>query len=104
MPDLDDLTDGYIYVAYDHMRNAADNLVHQTRAIDRIVDALVAELNALSVTWIGNAADVYQGKQKTWNATVEDMKNLLLSHIGTLDDISDLYKTNDQMLGALWGG
>ncbi|MFD3944802.1 WXG100 family type VII secretion target [Streptomyces sp. NPDC058579] len=98
----ENLTDGYIYVDYAHMNNAADDLVHQTRAIARTLASLEAELNELAKTWYGSDASMYQQKQVAWNQAVTNMETMLTSHAGLLTDISGSYRYSENSLTQMW--
>ncbi|MFG2956507.1 WXG100 family type VII secretion target [Streptomyces sp. NPDC048291] len=98
----DNLTDGYIYVSYNHMSNAADDMVMQTKAIAQTLSNLEQELSELSKTWYGNDADVYRQKQAAWDGAVTNMENLLTSHSQLLSDISDSYKYSENSLSQMW--
>ncbi|MGW3496382.1 WXG100 family type VII secretion target [Streptomyces sp. NPDC001020] len=95
-------TDGQIYVAYDHMQNAADDMVHQTRAIAQTIVDLDAELTALRDSWSGADRDAYDGKQRDWDAAVKNMENLLSSHASLLTDVSGNYQYTENSLSQMW--
>jgi WXG100 family type VII secretion target len=98
----DNLTDGYIYVDYNHMNNAADDMVQQTRAIANTLSSLEAELSELVKSWYGTDADMYRTKQQAWDQAVRNMEQLLTSHAGLLTDISDGYKYSENSLSQMW--
>jgi WXG100 family type VII secretion target len=98
----DDLTDGYIYVDYAHMSNAADDMVQQTKAIATTLSSLEQELGALKKSWYGGDADVYSQKQKAWDQAVQNMELLLDSHSSLLTDISGHYKYSENSLASMW--
>ncbi|WP_405463350.1 WXG100 family type VII secretion target [Streptomyces jietaisiensis] len=98
----DNLSDGYIYVSYNHMANAADDMVMQTKAISETLSNLEAELNELSKTWYGTDADEYHRKQKAWHGAVEQMKMLLNSNGKLLQDIHDAYSHSEKSLSQMW--
>jgi WXG100 family type VII secretion target len=97
-----DFTDGYIYVDYSHMQNAADDMVQQTKAIDQTLTNLDAELNELRNMWIGDDKDVYTEKQTAWNNAVTEMERLLTSNAALLTSISEDYQYNENSLTQLW--
>ncbi|GGZ00857.1 WXG100 family type VII secretion target [Streptomyces poonensis] len=99
---MSDFTDGYIYVDYSHMSNAADDMVQQTKAIASILTNLEAELQELKNTWIGDDKEVYEQKQAAWNGAVEAMKDLLTSHSRLLTDVSENYQYSEKSLTSLW--
>jgi WXG100 family type VII secretion target len=98
----DDLSDGYIYVDYSHMGNAADDLVSQTKAIAQTISNMEAELNELKKSWIGDDKDVYNQKQTMWDNAIKAMENMLTSHSQLLDEISGSYKYNENNLSQMW--
>ncbi|SFY43053.1 WXG100 family type VII secretion target (plasmid) [Streptomyces atratus] len=98
----DNLTDGHIFVDYSHMQNAADDMVHQTKAIAATLASLEAELGELKKTWYGADADSYRDKQAAWNQAVGNMERLLTSHAGLLTDISSNYKYSENSLSQMW--
>ncbi|MFJ9031029.1 WXG100 family type VII secretion target [Streptomyces sp. NPDC102274] len=98
----DNLTDGYIYVEYNHMENAADDMVQQTRAIANTLSSLEAELGELKKTWYGSDAEVYTQKQAAWDQAVANMERLLTSHAALLSDISGNYKYSENSLSQMW--
>ncbi|MGW6460625.1 WXG100 family type VII secretion target [Streptomyces sp. NPDC055078] len=97
-----DFTDGYIYVDYTQMSNAADDLIHQTKAISTTLSSLEAELTALRNSWIGDDKDIYETKQKAWNGAVGAMENMLTKHAALLTNISDNYQYSDKSLSQMW--
>ncbi|MGW0298790.1 WXG100 family type VII secretion target [Streptomyces anthocyanicus] len=97
-----DLTDGYIYVDYNHMQNAADDMVQQTHAIARTIDSLNAELGELVKTWEGDDSEEYKKKQAAWNNAVVEMRKLLSSNAALLTEISDNYRYSENSLAQLW--
>ncbi|MGW4034160.1 WXG100 family type VII secretion target [Streptomyces sp. NPDC004838] len=97
-----DFTDGYIYVDYSQMTNAADELVHQTKRISTILVTLEAELNALRNSWVGDDKDVYAEKQKAWNGAVEAMEGILTQHANLLGRISEQYDYSSKSLTQMW--
>ncbi|MFD6425398.1 WXG100 family type VII secretion target [Streptomyces sp. NPDC060198] len=98
----DNLTDGYIYVDYNHMNNAADDMVQQTKAIANTLASLEAELNELVKSWYGDDADMYRQKQAAWDQAVKNMETLLTSHSSLLTDISDNYRYSENSLSQMW--
>ncbi|MFC8430887.1 MULTISPECIES: WXG100 family type VII secretion target [unclassified Streptomyces] len=99
---MSDLNDGYIYVDYNHMNNAADDMVQQTKAIANTLASLEAELNELVKSWYGNDADMYRQKQAAWDAAVQNMERLLTSHASLLTDISGQYQYSENQLTQMW--
>lgn len=99
---MSDLNDGYIYVDYNHMNNAADDMVQQTKAIANTLASLEAELNELVKSWYGNDADMYRQKQAAWDAAVQNMERLLTSHASLLTDISGQYQYSENQLSQMW--
>jgi WXG100 family type VII secretion target len=98
----ENFTDGYIYVDYNHMNNAADDLVTQTKAIAQTLSNLEMEISRLKQMWIGNDADTYTDKQQKWDGAVQAMEQMLTSHAALLDDISGSYKWNENNLSQMW--
>ncbi|WP_105975427.1 MULTISPECIES: WXG100 family type VII secretion target [Streptomyces] len=98
----DNLTDGYIYVDYNHMNNAADDMVQQTKAIANTLASLEAELGELVKSWYGEDANMYRQKQQAWDTAVKNMETLLTSHSSLLTDISDSYRYSENSLSQLW--
>ncbi|MFE3270745.1 WXG100 family type VII secretion target [Streptomyces sp. NPDC059215] len=98
----DNLTDGYIYVDYSHMENAADDMISQTKAIANTIASMEAELNELKKSWYGNDAQVYTQKQAAWDQAVQNMEQLLSSHASLLSDISGNYKYSENSLAQMW--
>ncbi|MEU6353675.1 WXG100 family type VII secretion target [Streptomyces sp. NPDC047072] len=99
---MSDLTDGQIYVDYNHMNNAADDMVQQTRAIANTLASLNAELNELQKTWYGDDNTAYTEKQNAWNGAVEAMEKMLTSHAALLTNISDDYRYSENQLSQMW--
>ncbi|MGN5632158.1 WXG100 family type VII secretion target [Streptomyces sp. AC154] len=97
-----DFTDGQIYVDYSHMQNAADDMVHQTKAIDSILTNLEAELQELQRTWEGDDKAVYGEKQAAWDHAVQEMKRILAENSSLLNDVSDTYQYSEKNLTSLW--
>lgn len=95
-------TDGYIHVDYDHMQNAADDMVHQTKAIAQTILDLNAELQPLMQTWSGEDKLAYGDKQQEWNAAVDGMKELLNRNAHLLTDVSDNYRYTEKSLTQMW--
>ncbi|WP_262064311.1 WXG100 family type VII secretion target [Streptomyces sp. STR69] len=98
----DNLSDGVIYVSYNHMSNAADDMVAQTKAIAQTLSNLEQELGELSKTWYGNDADTYRQKQAAWDGAVQNMETLLTSHSQLLNEISNSYKYSENSLSQMW--
>ncbi|MET7481899.1 WXG100 family type VII secretion target [Streptomyces sp. NPDC005538] len=98
----DNLSDGVIYVSYNHMSNAADDMVAQTKAIAQTLSSLEQELGELSKTWYGNDADTYRQKQAAWDGAVQNMELLLTSHSQLLNEISNSYKYSENSLSQMW--
>ncbi|MEV7080017.1 WXG100 family type VII secretion target [Streptomyces sp. NPDC093516] len=94
--------DGIIHVDYDHMQNAADDLVHQTKAIDQTLTNLDAELQALKAHWEGDDSNEYARAQNAWNEAVDEMEQLLNSHAALLTDVSGNYKYTENSLAQMW--
>jgi WXG100 family type VII secretion target len=99
---MSDLTDGFIHVEYNHVNNAADDMVQQTRAIEGTLSQLELELNELKQTWYGSDAEVYTEKQAAWDGAVVTMQQLLTSHASLLTDVSENYKYTENSLSQLW--
>jgi WXG100 family type VII secretion target len=99
---MSDFGDGYIYVDYSHVNNAADDLVSQTRAIAQTITNMEGELQQLKQSWIGADKDVYNQKQAAWDNAVKAMENMLSSHSQLLDEISGSYKYNENNLSQMW--
>ncbi|GLY86787.1 WXG100 family type VII secretion target [Actinoallomurus iriomotensis] len=98
----EDFTDGYIYVDYSHMSNAADDLVSQTKAIAQTISNMEMELSELKKSWIGDDKDVYTKKQAAWDNAIKAMENMLTQHSQLLDEISGSYKYNENNLSQMW--
>jgi WXG100 family type VII secretion target len=98
----DDYTDGYIYVDYAHMNNAADDLVSQTKAIAQTISNMEMELSQLKQMWIGNDAQAYDQKQRAWDNAIKAMEDMLTSHSQLLGEISGSYKWNENNLSQMW--
>jgi WXG100 family type VII secretion target len=98
----EDFSDGYIYVDYSHMNNAADDLVSQTKAIAQTISNMEMELAELKKTWIGDDAATYDKKQQAWDAAIKSMEDMLTQHSQLLDEISGSYKYNENNLSQMW--
>ncbi|MFJ9562772.1 WXG100 family type VII secretion target [Streptomyces fuscichromogenes] len=98
----DDLTDGFIYVDYSHMNNAAEDLISQTQAIAQTISNMEMELTQLKQSWIGGDADEYTRKQHAWDTAIQNMETMLTSHASLLDNISGSYKYNENNLSQMW--
>ncbi|WP_433190342.1 WXG100 family type VII secretion target [Actinoallomurus sp. CA-150999] len=98
----DDFTDGFIYVDYNHMGNAADDLVSQTKAIAQTISNMEMELAELKKQWIGDDAQTYNQKQQAWDNAIKSMEQILTSHSQLLDEISGSYKYNENNLSQMW--
>ncbi|MFC9624055.1 WXG100 family type VII secretion target [Streptomyces sp. NPDC056930] len=94
--------DGVIHVDYNHMQNAADDLIQQTKAIDQTLTNLDAELQALMTHWEGDDSSEYKVCQQAWNQAVADMERMLNSHAVLLTDVSDNYKYTERSLAQMW--
>ncbi|MDQ0784820.1 WXG100 family type VII secretion target [Streptomyces sp. B3I7] len=99
---MSDYTDGYIYVDYSQMSNAADDMISQTRAIATTMSSLEQELNALRNSWIGDDKDVYDGKQRAWDNAVKGMEELLTKHSALLTTVSENYQYSERSLTQMW--
>ncbi|GGW30762.1 WXG100 family type VII secretion target [Streptomyces xantholiticus] len=98
----ENLTDGVIYVEYNHMANAADDMVYQTKAIGETLESLEMELNELMKSWEGEDRYIYQQKQQEWDAAAKNMMQILLSHSNLLTDISENYQHSERKLAQMW--
>jgi WXG100 family type VII secretion target len=98
----DDLTDGFIYVDYDHMDNAADDMVRQTKAIGETLESLEMELNELKKSWYGEDSAAYSQKQQAWDNALVNMEQILSSHASLLTDISGNYQYSENSLAQMW--
>ncbi|MFF7391179.1 WXG100 family type VII secretion target [Streptomyces scabiei] len=99
---MSDFSDGYIYVDYSQMSNAADDMITQTRAIATTLSNLEMELNELKNTWIGDDKDVYAQKQLAWDNAVKAMEELLTKHSALLTSVSENYQYSEQSLTQMW--
>ena len=98
----EDFSDGYIYVDYSHMNNAADDLVSQTQAIAQTISNMEAELAQLKQSWVGDDKDMYEQIQNTWDNAITLMENMLSQNYQLLDEISGSYKYNEKNLSQMW--
>jgi WXG100 family type VII secretion target len=98
----EDFTDGYIYVDYSHMSNAADDLVSQTKAIAQTISNMEMELAQLKQSWVGDDKDTYTQKQNAWDNAIKAMEDMLTQHSQLLDEISGSYKYNENNLSQMW--
>ncbi|MGO4749792.1 WXG100 family type VII secretion target [Streptomyces sp. 2MCAF27] len=99
---MSDFTDGYIYVDYSQMGNAADDMITQTKAIATTLSNLEMELNELRNSWIGDDKDVYSQKQQAWDDAVKAMEELLTKHSTLLTSVSENYQYSEQSLTQMW--
>lgn len=99
---MSDFTDGYIYVDYSQMSNAADDMITQTKAIATTLSNLEMELNELKNTWIGDDKDVYTQKQAAWDGAVKAMEEMLTKHSTLLTSVSENYQYSEQSLTQMW--
>ncbi|MGC9501095.1 WXG100 family type VII secretion target [Streptomyces sp. WG7] len=97
-----DLSDGYIYIDYQHAENASDDMVSQSQAIMSIIENLEMELTELKSSWIGEDSDVYKQVQANWNQAVDNIKRLLADNSVLLTDISDNYRYTEKALSDRW--
>ncbi|MEU9386042.1 WXG100 family type VII secretion target [Streptomyces sp. NPDC048279] len=95
-------SDGYIYVDYSHMNNAADDLLQQTKAIATTLSNLEMELNDLKQMWIGEDRNVYDKKQQAWDAAVTAMENILTRNSALLTEVSQNYQYSERSLTDMW--
>ncbi|MFE4453473.1 WXG100 family type VII secretion target [Streptomyces sp. NPDC056796] len=95
-------TDGEIYVSYDHMQNAADDMIHQTKAIHQTLVDLDAELQALKNSWNGEDKNMYTSKQEEWNGAVGAMNDLLVKNAHLLTEVSGNYQYTERSLNQMW--
>src|SRR5690242_14421607 len=98
----EDFTDGFIFVDYAHVDNVAEDLRQQTTAIEKTISSMEMELAELKKTWIGNDAQIYDDKQRTWDSAINAMKQMLNDHSRLLEDISASYKHNENNLSQMW--
>ncbi|WP_406841739.1 WXG100 family type VII secretion target (plasmid) [Streptomyces sp. AHU1] len=98
----DNLTDGSIYVDYNHVDNAAEDMVMQTKAIANTISHLEMELNALVKSWYGEDASAYHDRQRAWDQAVRNMETMLNSHANLLNEISGSYKFSENGLADMW--
>ncbi|MCX4703073.1 WXG100 family type VII secretion target [Streptomyces sp. NBC_01373] len=98
-----DFSDGYIYVDYNPVEGAADDMVSQSQSIMSILANLEMELSELRNSWIGDDRDVYSDVQAKWDEAVQKIKDLLAMHSGLLTDISANYRYTEQSLSQRWG-
>lgn len=101
---MSNFADGYIYVDYASMNNAAEDMVQQTRAISQILTDLDSELASLKDSWEGDDRDVYSEKQAKWNEAVDKMGLLLKGHSELLLNVSDNYQQTERSLTQFWDG
>ncbi|KAF2775046.1 WXG100 family type VII secretion target [Streptomyces sp. OM5714] len=99
---MSDYTDGFIYADYSQMSNAADDMIHQTKAIATTLSNLEMELNALRQSWIGDDKNVYDQKQQAWDNAVKAMEEMLTKHSGLLTSVSEAYQYSEQSLTQMW--
>jgi WXG100 family type VII secretion target len=99
---MPDYSDGIIYVDYNHMNNAADDMINQTKAIGETLESLEMELNELMKTWEGDDAATYKVKQQAWDQALVNMEQLLSSHASLLTDISGSYQYSESSLASMW--
>ncbi|KAK1182923.1 WXG100 family type VII secretion target [Streptomyces sp. NBS 14/10] len=99
---MSDFTDGYIYVDYSQMGNAADDMISQTKAIATTLSNLEMELSELRNSWIGDDKDVYSQKQQAWDNAVKAMEELLTKHSTLLTSVSENYQYSEQSLTQMW--
>ncbi|MFF4761245.1 WXG100 family type VII secretion target [Streptomyces sp. NPDC001276] len=95
-------TDGEIFVSYDHMENAADDMIHQTKAIHQTLVDLNMELGSLMEKWNGQDKDMYQSKQTDWNNAVDAMNKLLVKNANLLTEVSGNYQYTERSLNQMW--
>ncbi|MCP9206520.1 WXG100 family type VII secretion target [Streptomyces cucumeris] len=100
---MSDFSDGYIYVDYSQMSNAADDMISQTKAIATTLSNLEMELNELKNSWIGDDKDVYTQKQQAWDNAVKAMEDLLTKHSTLLTSVSENYQYSEKSLTEMWG-
>lgn len=98
----DNLTDGYIYVSYAHVDNAVDDMRLQTREIEKIINSLNDELQALKNSWEGDDRQVYDEKQAAWNQAVANMGKWLNDNASTLNHVRELYTHNERQQTQSW--
>ncbi|MEW1724895.1 WXG100 family type VII secretion target [Streptomyces sp. NPDC093109] len=99
---MSEFTDGIIYVDYSQMSNAADDMIHQTKAIATTLSNLQMELSALMEKWIGDDKDVYAEKQAKWDGAVKGMEELLTKHSTLLTSVSENYQYSEKSLTQMW--
>ncbi|WP_431775194.1 WXG100 family type VII secretion target [Streptomyces cucumeris] len=99
---MSDFSDGFIYVDYSQMSNAADDMITQTRAIATTLSNLEMELNTLRNSWVGDDRDVYDQKQRAWDNAVKAMEDLLTKHSTLLTSVSGNYQYSESSLTQMW--
>lgn len=98
-----DMSDGFIYVDYNHADNASEDMISQSGAIMSIIENMEMELTELKNTWVGDDREVYSSVQAKWNGAIENIKMLLANHSSLLTDISGNYRHTENNLAQRWG-
>ncbi|MGW0855110.1 WXG100 family type VII secretion target [Streptomyces sp. NPDC002690] len=101
MPE-DTLGDGYIYVSYDHMENAAADLESQNAAIRKTIESLEADLKPLRDSWYGSDASAYDAAQKRWDEAMSGAQRLLDVNRALLERIKGHYSDTEKKLASIW--
>ena len=96
--------DGGMLVHHGSLDQAAEDLRRKAREIDQRLDRLEGELAPLRSDWSGRAQEAYHQAKATWDAAMEEMRQLLDDTGRTVASSNAEYAAADARGAAAFGG
>lgn len=93
---------GSIKATFGEIAAAASTIANSSKRIDQLNDDLRTKVTSTLAGWEGNAGEAYQGAQKRWDDSSEDLNRVLASIGVAVQQASEAYQQAEQTNATRW--
>lgn len=91
-----------IKATFAEISQAASTITQASKAIDDLNDQLRAKVTSTLANWAGGAGEAYQGAQKRWDDSSEDLNRVLAAIGVAVQQASEAYAQAEQQNLSRW--
>jgi len=94
---------GEIKVTFGAIDQLGASIDGQVRQIETQLEDLRSAITKLAQSWTGGANEAFQGVQRNWNQSADDLTNVLNRIAVAVHTAHDAYQHTEQQNTSVWG-
>jgi len=94
--------DGQILVHFSTISSAADEVRSTAARVQSQLEDLKSGVARIAQSWEGAAQEGYQARQAQWNASADDLQQVLTKIAGALDSAAQNYQSTESKNAGIW--